>query len=146
MRNKQKPKAVAQFDKLGNLIAYYPNIQIAESKTGVPRSSISMNAGGRAKSGGGYVWKYTDEIDYKEPPNAYQRKPIVRLDNNGNVIARYRSQIDAARDTGEGEHNINRQLRRGCKSKRGFIWKYETSYEKENHAKKEWKTNYEKYF
>lgn len=48
---------VAQMDIDGRIIAIYPGFNVAQQKTGVSESKISMCCSGKRKSAGGFKWK-----------------------------------------------------------------------------------------
>lgn len=51
-------KRVQQFDKSGKLIAEYENTVAASGVTGILRTAINNALNMRAKTAGGFVWKY----------------------------------------------------------------------------------------
>ena len=48
---------VAQIDINGEIVAIYPGFNIAQQKTGVSESKISMCCSGKRKKAGGFQWK-----------------------------------------------------------------------------------------
>ena len=55
-------RSVAQIDKDGNLVAVFPSTKSAADAVGITSKAITNNLRGWAKSSGGFVWKYLDEI------------------------------------------------------------------------------------
>lgn len=55
-----KHKAVAQYDKDGNLIATYKSLKEACSHTGANNGSVSNVCTGKRKTANGFIWKYID--------------------------------------------------------------------------------------
>ena len=62
--NSELKKPVLQFDKQGNLIAEYESYHDAKNKTGL---SLTEALRGKAKTAGGYVFKYKNEWDGSPP-------------------------------------------------------------------------------
>jgi group I intron endonuclease len=56
--NSELKKPVLQFDKQGNLIAEYESYHDAKNKTGLSLTEVLR---GKAKTAGGYIFKYKDE-------------------------------------------------------------------------------------
>ncbi len=57
--NISKSKKVGQFDKISNeLITTYINAYVAEEKTGICETNISLCCLGKRKSAGGYKWNF----------------------------------------------------------------------------------------
>ena len=54
---------ICQFDKNNNYIATYDTIREASKSTGINENSISNALHNRARTAGGYVWKFLDECD-----------------------------------------------------------------------------------
>ena len=55
---KANGRKVEQYSKENVLLATYDSISEAGEKTTINRKSIQANAGGRAQTGGGFIWKY----------------------------------------------------------------------------------------
>ena len=51
-------KKVGQYDKKNNLINTYESISEASRQTGITVASISYNANGKRKTGGGFIWHF----------------------------------------------------------------------------------------
>lgn len=57
---KRLSKQVEQYDRDGHLVAIFPSTREAERQTGIASGSIrECCVGGRYKSAGGYVWRYS---------------------------------------------------------------------------------------
>ena len=54
-------KKVEQYDKSGKLLAVYKSMIQASKETGINYTGIGNAINGRAKTAGGYVWKYAKE-------------------------------------------------------------------------------------
>jgi hypothetical protein len=62
--NSNLKKPVLQFDKQGNLIAEYESYHDAKNKTGLSLTEVLR---GKAKTAGGYIFKYKDDWDGVPP-------------------------------------------------------------------------------
>ena len=62
--NSNLRKQVLQFDKQGNLIAEYESYHDAKNKTGLSLTEVLR---GKAKTAGGYIFKYKDDWDGNPP-------------------------------------------------------------------------------
>lgn len=62
---KKTTKAVAQFREDGTLIDEFVSAREAEAKTGVSYKKISAVVTGKQKTAGGYIWRYSDELQDK---------------------------------------------------------------------------------
>ena len=62
---KKTTKAVAQFREDGTLIAEFVSAREAEAKTGVSYKKISAVVTGKQKTAGGYIWRYSNELQNK---------------------------------------------------------------------------------
>ena len=59
--NRKMWKQVLQFDKDGNFICSFENIKKASVATGARQGRISACCKGKAKTAGGFIWKYGKE-------------------------------------------------------------------------------------
>lgn len=59
---KKTTKAVAQFYEDGTFIAEFVSAREAETKTGVSYKKISAVVTGKQKTAGGYIWRYSNEL------------------------------------------------------------------------------------
>jgi group I intron endonuclease len=62
--NSELKKPVLQFNKQGDLIAEYESYHDAKNKTGLSLTEVLR---GKAKTAGGYIFKYKDEWDGNQP-------------------------------------------------------------------------------
>jgi group I intron endonuclease len=58
-------KQIKQFTKDNIFVKNFPSIKEASRETGVTVSNIQHSVSGRAKTAGGYIWKFADEKDLK---------------------------------------------------------------------------------
>ena len=127
MRRNGWQRGVKQYDLDGNLIKEYISIMDAERETGIPNSSIS-NACRRKREqvrAGNYMWRYSDEGGDKISPYIFpKKKPIYKIDLNGNIIKKYNSITEASIDNNIPLGCIARVCRGERKTAGGYIWKY----------------------
>ena len=53
-----------------------------------------------------------------------RRKPVVQLNADGSLVARYESIAEASRQTGFGEKEIINVAKGRCQTWKGFRWRY----------------------
>lgn len=110
---------VKQYDLDGNLIAVYdggyPEVR---EKTGYGES-IYECLNGISHSAYGYVWRYGDEKfsynptynkgkDFSNIKPKKHQKYVYKVDDNGNIIERYKSVSEAARKNGFDRHALSK--------------------------------------
>jgi len=61
-------RSVAQIDRDGNLVAVFPSVKSAADAVGISAKAITNNLRGWAKSSGGFLWKYLDDVSTKTTP------------------------------------------------------------------------------
>lgn len=61
-KNVKNKRRIVQYSTDMKFIKEYDSITIASKETGVPVNSIHGCCKGRYKTGGGYIWKYLDEV------------------------------------------------------------------------------------
>jgi hypothetical protein len=93
----------------GNLIKEHKSLRDAERETGINHGNISKCCSGKFKHTGGFIFSYepNNSIQPLKNPNA-QKKKILELDVDGNVIAEYISIAEAAKITGVDASNVSR--------------------------------------
>jgi len=120
---------VCQYDKTGNLIKIFNSVKEAENETCA--SSISDVCKGKAKTSGGFVWRYIGDsfdlysIKYIYHPCKYSKRTVSveQYNLNDKFIKVYKSVADAGRATGIGSYNIIASIHGKQKTAGGFIWK-----------------------
>lgn len=128
-------KKVVQLSVSGDYINEFESVVEASEKTGIAKTTIGYvcNRTGYHKTAGGFLWVWQDEYDpnkdYKVviDQGAGNRKPVIQMDMDGNVIAEYESCLDAARKNKKENFN-DEYIGDCCKGKRKthkkFLWKY----------------------
>ena len=125
-RNFQK-KAVIQLDINRNIIAEYESINQGSKLTGISVSAISKCCHKQRQEAGGYLWEFKNNKDSYNIDSVITSKtrPVIQLDKNQKIIAKYNSISEASRITGVATTGIGAC----CKYKRltagGYIWRYQ---------------------
>lgn len=66
MRDKKQGKKVIQYDKQNHIIKEWDYIIDAEKELNIDRSSIIRCCKGKVKTAGGFIWRYSNEIEQNE--------------------------------------------------------------------------------
>lgn len=102
-RKNMKHKIIYQYDKKGNLINKYScGVQQLEEKLGY---LIGTCLRGKSKTAHGYIFSYNKDFVYLEDLPKKHQKYVLKIDDNGNVIERYKSLSEAAK-----QNNFDRHL------------------------------------
>ena len=134
MRQIQNPKSVLQLDMELNVVNEWMSCSHAGKTLGFAIRGIKAccNRINRQKTIGGYYWVYKEEYengtvdwDYYLNINLYGKRKISRYDLNGNLIEKYESVAEAARQTGFSRTSIDTCLSGKRKSSHNSIWKYD---------------------
>lgn len=107
-------KGVIQLDKTGMYVNKYESVIKAAAETGTSRTSIGNCLKGRAKTAGGYVWKY--EEDYN-PTSTCNVKPskgrnirVFKYSPNMKLIEEYNSVSKAIIGVCKSTHSLAKRL------------------------------------
>ena len=119
------PIAQIKTDSL-EIINVFLTIRDAENKTGIDHSMISRCCY-RDKKGitaGGFYWAFVDEFHSgnwspkaKKVYNSNKEPDVFQLDDDFNIIRKFKSQMEASRIVGVSASNISN----ACNRKRGYI-------------------------
>lgn len=127
-------KKVYQFDLYNNFIAEYISKKEAEKETNISSISISSCVNHLAKTAGGYIWAYENDIlyngeqiklkDYDEY-NIFP-KTVFRFNNSKKFIGKYESPLIAEQITGIKRNIIQHSLNWKTKNpyKNADYWRY----------------------
>lgn len=116
---------VYQFDSKGKLIAKYSNLLEASKKTGIQKNSICNVCRLKAKTAGGYIWRYEynkDLLITNIPHKASKR--VGQYSLNGELLNIYNSINEAGEQTGINKANIGQVCSNKRKTAGNFIWKF----------------------
>lgn len=101
-----KHKPIYQFDMNGNLLnTYNCGVKQLEEKFGF---DIGTCLTGKCKTSHGFVFSYNNKFSYTEDRPKKHQKFVVRLDEHGNEIKRYKSVSEAAKEIGMDRHVFSR--------------------------------------
>lgn len=123
---KTNSKVVFQFHVDGTLIKKWNSAKEAAESLGIKASGICGCLKGTYKTSNGYFWSYSNEIKIKKTTRAM--KPIVQLDYQNKLIAKFRSCEEAAKSLGKTNSNIVRCCNNERISAYGFKWMYEYEF------------------
>lgn len=123
-----------QYSKSGEFIADYQSSRQAHEATGISIGSIARAAHGERKTGGGYVWKLipgdtpkdTIEVDLTSRIGYYQKRPLIQMTKEGEIVAEYLSIAHASRALHISRRSISCALSGTQKTAGGYIWKEKT--------------------
>lgn len=120
-------RKIAMYSLDGSLIGEFDSAGQIEKQYGIRSASISRVCYGQRNQTHGYVFRFINEAKRKlvhKPASNVNRKPIVQLDLEGNIVAEYNSAHEAAQMTGFLSENIGRAAKGLYKSYKGYKWRY----------------------
>lgn len=128
-RNKTCARAVCQYDLEGHFIQKFNSIKEAQNNI-KGLGSIMAALKGKAKSAGGFQWRY-DSGDYFDiiaiPVNG---RPVLQIDpNTYTLIGEYYSLAEAERKTGISKKQIFKSCKRLHNTSGGYVWRYKDDAE-----------------
>ena len=128
-------KSVYQFDMSLNFIQKFLSLHDAENATGISRASIAKACDGVFKTARGYIWRYEKDVpDIEKFKEEYvvdlnkQGKHVLQFDLNFNLIGKFISVADAARNVGIPRTSISKTCLGKQKTAGGYIWMFECDY------------------
>ena len=126
--NNFNTRKIVQYDKHGNYIATFQNINEAVQATGIGRSFIYSCCNKNCRSAKGYQFIYEGDI----PPKNYFGYTLLQLDKRTEeIINTFYSISEAEKYTGISITNICACLRGAYKSAGGYKWKKVLDEQKE---------------
>jgi predicted DNA-binding protein YlxM (UPF0122 family) len=120
-----KKRKVKQYDLNGSFINKFDSIEDAAKHTNISNSMIQSCCSGKSKSGGGYLWVYseTNPNEIKKYRNKLFRK-VLQFSIDGRFIDEYESISKASKKSGARCNCITSCCKGKFKTAGGFIWKY----------------------
>ncbi len=123
-------KRIYQYSLAGVLIGEFESISEAGRYLKINTSNICMCAKHIRPNAGGFRWEY-EKYDKLEPIIKEEKKcllnrngkPVLQLDDKGNVIRRYDSMSEAGRVLKKHSSGITRVLKGESKTFAGYFWK-----------------------
>ena len=126
-KNIKKQKCIYQFSKDMTFISKWDNLESIENNLGFNRSAISACCRCKSKTAYGYIWRYEENLDKEISLVSAQAKPVLQLDKDYNIVAKFPSIAEAQRSTGIA--NISNCCRGTRQTSNGYIWIYEKDYD-----------------
>lgn len=125
---KAKREPVSQYDLYGNFIAEYTSsFEAAQSVEGAGRYAVKKCCEEQHGISGGYQWRYS-----KDPtPGVFhgkakgKQKPIIQMDLDGNIIAKFKCLKEASEKTRTRSASICSCCNGVYKTANGFKWRYD---------------------
>lgn len=125
----QTPKVIVrQYRMDGTFIKEFESVKLAAEEIGVRADTISYAINGRRNSAGGFLWRKCEADSPIEniTPSAnildMSGKVIYQVDENGEVLATYKTMREAEKKTGVNHRSISDALKGIQKKAGGFTW------------------------
>ena len=124
----EKIAKVIQYDTRGNIINKFNSIVLANENTGVSKSNISLCCSRKAKTAGGYIWRYENDknqIDIDALRYRTDCKKVSQFDKDSLLIINtYHSLKEASVSTKIPIASIINCCKGIYKHAGGYVWKY----------------------
>lgn len=123
-------KIIYQYSLEGKFIRKWDCISTASKELKINGSNITMCAKHIRPNAGGFRWEYEcfDElkpvVKVKKSRKGLNSKPVIQLDDRGNIIAEYISLNEAAEKLNIHPSNISKVLHGNQQFAGGYRWKY----------------------
>lgn len=127
-------KIVYQYDfKTRKFISKYDSIAEASKMTNTNRTSISACLSGKAKTANGFIWSYSEIIDFSKFNyiKSVKTEPVevIKISMNGRFIKKYHTIGEAAKENNLHRSNISACIHGKTKNCGGYIWRIEKKEE-----------------
>ncbi|MFR5061642.1 MAG: zinc-ribbon domain-containing protein [Christensenellales bacterium] len=126
-------REIYQYSKEGDFIKKWDCISSASIELKINSSNISMCAKHTRPYAGGFRWEYyyadrlAPTIKVHKSRKGLWGKPILQLDNFGNIIAEYVSLNEASRKLNIDATSISKVLNGHIRKAGGYVWKVKNS-------------------
>lgn len=117
---------VAQYDLYGIFIRKWSSAKEASRNLDIHDNTINTCRKGRCASAGGFMWKYYTTDDNIEPYNINNKKAVTLIDSDNNIIKKFDSVKEAAKQLNVSEGNIWSVCKGKRKHTKGYRFKYLT--------------------
>lgn len=127
---KYNRKAVCRYSLSGEYIDTYKSAEYASKIFCIAESSIKSccHKYPHNKTAGGYIWRYecdnTNVLPYKENRGGKNKKPVIQLDMNENIVKIWESASAVERAINIKTSQIIGCCRGRCQTAGGYKWKY----------------------
>ena len=116
---------VKQYAIDGSLLNVFTSITEAAKVTGTNLTGISLVAQGKARSAGGYVWRYRGGRYNGGLAKLSAFKRVIQYSMDGQIVGSFKTIKDAATANNANHANIRSVLIGERKQACGFVWRYE---------------------
>ena len=125
LKEKKSKTRVLQYTLDGDFLKEFSSITQASEETGIVNASISQTCRGRAKTAGGFQWKYKgDEKPIVKIHQAGSEIVIIQFSLTGDKIKRWKSATEAAKELGIQSSHIASVCKGNRKTTGGYKWEY----------------------
>lgn len=122
---KHQLKPIRQLTLDGEFVKDWPSHEVAHKTTGIYH--IQKAAAGIRMTAGGYRWEYIKE-EHKKLPAKRKYRPVLQISTEtGNILGRYDSVREAAKEWDIHTRDIYRACSDGASHRdtaKGYIWRY----------------------
>lgn len=119
-----KRQKVAQYDLQEKLIKIWDSMGDVERELGISKSNVSACCRNKAKTTGGFIWKYYEEDSVDKQHIWNNNIQVAQYSLSGEFISVFQSLKEAASKTGINSKIISSCCKGNKKTAGGFIWKY----------------------
>lgn len=121
-----RKKQIDMYSQSGEYIKTFKTINKAAKAVGVSPSSISAVVHGKARSVGGYIWRFEGHPfnEFWTIVGETHWKAINQFDENWNLVKSYCSLTEASKETGINLASISSVLKKKYKTAGGYYWLY----------------------
>lgn len=145
IRETKVSKPILQLTIAGEILNEWPSVTSAEQANGLDRSQIRKCCKGELKTSGGFAWAYADELDNKglllvsedrkpllieegkRMGDAKQRKEVLQTTLEGDVVKKWSSLTQAAKENGILVSSICQCCKGVNQTAGGYKWQYVNS-------------------
>ncbi|MDZ7899125.1 MAG: NUMOD1 domain-containing DNA-binding protein, partial [Arcicella sp.] len=126
---KSQKEIVHQYDKKGDFLGEFESISEAAKSVNLTTASIFACVSGAVKTSGGYVWRYKDQPYHGEHKELVKGRAVTQLDTEGNILATFKTILDACIATGVAETSLRRSYHGTRPTAGGYVWRPSTEAE-----------------
>lgn len=119
-------RKIMQYDKFGNFINSYDSLAAGGRATNLNWQNIQDCCKKNSYVAGKYIWRFEGDIISKEDiiaaQNSLKEYDYFKLDKSGNIISKYNSLFEAAKENSVNYQNIQTAIKQNTKCK-GYYWR-----------------------
>lgn len=124
------PKKISQYSLEGLFIKNWQSVGIASLELNINKTSIRCAINGLQKTAGDFIWGWEGDnilqnivASSKHNPGNIKR-PILQIDENGNIIKEWASALDAAQNLNLDPSRVTQVCKKENSNTKGFKFKY----------------------